>query len=441
VGLEAPTTAFFTDRYELTMLDAALFSGRAEVPAVFEVFTRRLPDRRPWGVFAGLGRLVELLGRFRFGPRELAWLEENEVVSARALEWLSQYRFSGRVDAYREGELYTAGSPVLTVEGAFGECVLLETLVLSVLNFDSAVAAAASLISSAAGGRPVIEMGSRRVDPTAAVAAARAAYLAGFASTSNLEAGRRYGVPTAGTASHAFVLAYPGEKEAFAAQIGALGPGTTLLVDTYDIAEGIAHAVEVAGCELGAVRIDSGDLGREAARARALLDAAGAKSTKLVVTGDLDARAIAALGAAPVDAYGVGTNVVTGMGEPTAGFVYKLVAVGEPGQPPGTPLRPVAKLSAGKRSYGGRKWAWRALVDGPVWRGERSTAAADVPVWADVVATSPDPPLVGARPLQVRVVDGGEVVHQPSLEEVRAYHASVKREVGAETPLVLDRRG
>lgn len=434
------TTAFFTDRYELTMVEAALKSGRAECPAIFEVFTRRLPDRRPWGVFAGLALLVEAIRDFRFGSEELEWLERNSVVTGPTLEWLSRYRFAGRLDAYREGELYTAGSPVLTIEAGFAEAVLLETLVLSVLNFDSAVAAAASLITSAAGDRPVIEMGSRRIEPAAGVAAARAAYLAGFASTSNLEAGRRYGIPTAGTASHAFVLAYPEEKEAFAAQVSAFGPETTLLVDTYDIAEGICHAVEVAGPELGAIRIDSGDLGREAARARAVLDSNGATATKLVVTGDLDAHTIAALGAAPVDCYGVGASVVTGMGVPSAGFVYKLVAIGDPGQPPGTPLRPVAKRSAGKRSFGGRKWAWRALLDEPPGRYEPGTPVGDGPVWADVVATVPEPPLPGARPLQVRVMDAGEVLHQPSLEEVRSWHATLRREIGPLAPVLLDRR-
>lgn len=422
------------------MLEAALKSGHAECPAVFEVFTRRLPDRRPWGVFAGLGRLVEAVRDFRFGAEELEWLAREGVVSAPTLEWLSRYRFSGNLDAYREGELYTAGSPVLTVEASFAEAVVLETLVLSVLNFDSAVATAASLITHAAGERPVIEMGSRRVDPSAAVAAARAAYLAGFASTSNLEAGRRYGIPTAGTASHAFVLAYPEEKEAFQAQVDAFGPGTTLLVDTYDIGEGIAHAVEVAGTALGAVRIDSGDLGREAQRARAILDAKGASATKLIVTGDLDAHTIAALGAAPVDAYGVGASVVTGMGVPTAGFVYKLVAIGDPGQRLGAPLRPVAKRSAGKRSFGGRKWAWRALLDEPPSRGEPGTPAVPGPVWADVVATEASLPLPGARPLQVRVIEAGQAVHQPSLEEVREWHAARKREIGPASPLLLDRR-
>ena len=435
----AGTTGLLTDRYELTMLEAALCSGRASCPATFEVFTRRLADRRPWGVFAGLGRVVDLIERFRFGEAELSWLERHGVVSAPTLEWLSTYRFGGHIDAYREGEIYTAGSPVLTVEGTFGEAVLLETVVLSTLNFDSAVAAAASLITLAAGDRPVIEMGSRRIDPSAAVAAARAAYVAGFASTSNLEAGRLYGVPTAGTASHAFVLAYPSEKEAFAAQVAAFGPGTTLLVDTYDTAQGIRNAVEAAGPELGAVRIDSGDLGREAVRARRLLDELGATATKLVVTGDLDAHTIAALGAAPVDSYGVGANVVTGMGVPSAGFVYKLVAVGVPGHEGGA-QRPVAKRSAGKASVGGRKWAWRALLDGPPSRGEAGAPVLAGPVWADVVTTTPERPLPGARALQTRVVEAGEVRHHPGLEEARAFHSAAREELGPSSQLVLDRR-
>jgi nicotinate phosphoribosyltransferase len=434
------TTALLTDRYELTMLEAALRSGRAASPATFEVFTRRLPDRRPWGVFAGLGRLVEAIEGFRFGRPELAWLERNSVVNAATLEWLSTYRFGGTFDGYREGELYTAGSPVLTVEGTFGESVLLETIVLSILNFDSAVAAAASLITSAAGQRPVIEMGSRRIDPSAAVAAARAAYLAGFASTSNLEAGRVYGIPTAGTASHAFVLAFPTEKEAFQAQIEAFGRSTTLLVDTYDVDQGIRNAVEVAGPALGAVRIDSGDLGGEAVRARALLDELGAAQTRLVVTGDLDAHTIAALGAAPVDSYGVGANVVTGMGVPSAGFVYKLVAIGEPGASADDPQTPVAKRSPGKASFGGRKWAWRALLDDPPGRGEAGAPAAAGPVWADVVSTAPDCPGPGARALQVRAIEGGVPVNRTSLQDARAFHAEVRASIGANRPLLLDRR-
>ena len=434
------TSAFFTDRYELTMLQAALRSGRASCPATFEVFTRRLPDHRPWGVFAGLGRLTQLLEDFRFGEAELSWLGERSVVDGPTLEWLSSYRFSGVLEAYREGELYTAGSPVLTVEGTFGEAVLLETLVLSTLNFDSAVASAASLITGAAGDRPVIEMGSRRTDPAAAVAAARAAYIAGFASTSNLQAGRLYGIPTAGTASHAFVLAFPSEQEAFSAQVEALGPGTTLLVDTYATAQGLQNAVKVAGPGLGAVRIDSGDLGREAVAARRLLDELGAAGAKLIVTGDLDAHTVAALGAAPVDSYGVGANVVSGMGASSAGFVYKLVAIGDPPPAPAG-QRPVAKRSAGKASFGGRKWAWRAMLDEPPSRADPGAPLAGGPIWADIVSTLPERPCPGARPLQVKVIDHGQLLHRPSLEEVRAFHADTRATVGLSNPVVLDRRG
>jgi nicotinate phosphoribosyltransferase len=145
------STAFFTDRYELTMLQAALSSGRFGCPATFEIFTRRIPDRRPWGVFAGLGRFTAALKDFNFGENELSWLEEHRVVDGATLDFLAGYHFSGDIDAYREGELYTAGSPVFTVEGLFGEALLLETLALSIFNFDSAVASAASLITLAAG--------------------------------------------------------------------------------------------------------------------------------------------------------------------------------------------------------------------------------------------------------------------------------------------------
>src|SRR5262249_47737419 len=176
-------------------------------------------------------------------------------------------------------------------------------------------------------GRAVIEMGSRRTHEDAAVAAARAAYLAGFAYTSNLEAGRRFGVPTTGTAAHAFTLVHDSESAAFASQLSTLGKQTTLLVDTYDISEGIRTAIATAGPGLGAIRLDSGDLSILAAQSRALLDSLGAVDTKIVVSGDLDEFAIAALAAEPVDAYGAGTAVVTGSGAPTAGLVYKLVEV------------------------------------------------------------------------------------------------------------------
>lgn len=349
------TTALLTDRYELTMLQAARRSGKADRPTIFEVFTRSLPNGRRYGVVAGTGRLLEQIANFKFRDEELTWLSEQNVVDLGTLDWLANYKFTGNIWGYREGEIYFAKSPILIVEAPFAEAVLLETLVISVLNFDSAVASAASRMVSAAGGRFTAEMGSRRANESAAVAAARAAYIAGFDATSNLEAGRSFGVPTMGTAAHAFTLLHDSEEQAFQAQVDTFGAGTTLLVDTYDIEAGVKKAVAIAGIELGAVRIDSGDLGVEVARVRKQLDALGATKTKITVTNDLDEYAIAALAAAPVDSYGVGTSVVTGSGAPTAGFVYKLVSMqDEAGED-----HSVAKTSAKKGNVGGRKFAVR----------------------------------------------------------------------------------
>jgi nicotinate phosphoribosyltransferase len=339
-----------TDHYELTMVTAALKDGTAHRRCVFEVFARRLPTGRRYGVVAGTPRLVDLVHDFRFDAEEIEFLRETSVVDAETAAWLSRYRFTGDIDGYAEGELFFPGSPILTVSGTFAECVVLETLVLSVLNHDSAIAAAAARMVTAARGRGVIEMGSRRTHEEAAVAAARAAYLAGFAYTSNLAAGQRHGIPTAGTAAHAYTLLHDDETAAFAAQVAALGKNTTLLVDTYDISQGIRNAIAVAGPDLRAIRIDSGDLSVLAQHSRELLDSLGATETKIIVSGDLDEYAIAALAAEPVDMYGAGTAVVTGSGAPTAGLVYKLVEVDG---------RPVVKRSENKATVGGRKTAIR----------------------------------------------------------------------------------
>jgi nicotinate phosphoribosyltransferase len=340
-----------TDRYELTMLVAAIADGTAMRQCVFEVFTRRLPDGRRYGVVAGTDRALDAIARFSFTADELEWLRANGVVDAVTAEYLRTYRFTGDVAGHPEGEVYFPDTPVLTVRGTFAEAVVLETVLLSILNHDSAVAAGAARMVVAANGRPIIEMGSRRTHERAAIAASRAAYLAGFDTTSNLAAGWTHAIPTAGTAAHAFVLLYADELDAFRAQVRSLGPSTTLLVDTYDITRGIEHAVAAAGTHLGAIRIDSGDLGVLAGQARAQLDRLGNTATRIVVSGDLDEYAIAGLAAAPVDVYGAGTAVVTGSGAPTAGFVYKLVEVDG---------RPVAKRSEHKASSGGSKVVLRA---------------------------------------------------------------------------------
>jgi nicotinate phosphoribosyltransferase len=339
-----------TDRYELTMLAAALADGTASRQCAFEVFARRLPDGRRYGVMAGTARALAAITGLTWDPDDLEWLVDRGVVDAATADHLRSYRFTGDVDGYAEGEVFFPESPILTVRGSFAETVVLETVVLSILNHDSAVAAGAARMVVAAGERPIIEMGARRTHEQAAIAAARAAYLAGFASTSNLAAGRIYDIPTAGTAAHAFTLLYEDELEAFRAQVRCHGPSTTLLVDTYDITRGIDNAVAVAGPELGAIRIDSGDLGVLAHQARAQLDRLGNTGTRIVVSSDLDEHAIAGLAAAPVDVYGAGTSVVTGSGAPTAGLVYKLVEVDG---------RPVAKRSEHKASRGGSKAALR----------------------------------------------------------------------------------
>jgi nicotinate phosphoribosyltransferase len=352
-----PRTSLFTDHYELTMLQAALHSGAAHRRSVFEAFARRLPDGRRYGIVAGTGRLLDGIMNFRFGDDELAFLDRSKVVNRETLDFLANYRFSGDVWGYPEGEAYFPNSPVLIVESTFAEACILETYILSVLNHDTAIASAASRMTSAAGNRPCIEMGSRRTQEESATAAARAAVIAGFGSTSNLEAGRRFGLKTVGTAAHSFTLLHDSEREAFAAQIEAFGPETTLLVDTYDVENAVRTAVELAGDKLGAVRLDSGDLVTQAQWVRELLDSLGNTSTRIVVTSDLDEYAIAALQSAPVDAYGVGTSLVTGSGAPTASMVYKLVSrSNDSGE-----FISVAKAAKNKASVGGRKYALRKL--------------------------------------------------------------------------------
>jgi nicotinate phosphoribosyltransferase len=413
---EPSGTALLTDHYELTMVRAALRSGTADRRAVFEMFARHLPAGRRYGVVAGTGRLLEALEQFRFGDQELEFLERARIADAPTLEFLRSYRFSGDIWGYAEGDCYFPGSPILVVEGTFAEAVILETLALSIYNHDSAIASAASRMVEAAYGRPLVEMGSRRTHERAAVAAARAAYIAGFATTSNLQAGYQYGLPTSGTSAHAFTLVHDGEKKAFAAQLDALGPGTTLLVDTYDVADAIASAVELAGPELGAIRIDSGDLAVVAREARAQLDSLGATKTRIILTGDLNEFSIAALAAEPVDGYGVGTSLVTGSGAPTCAFVYKLVARAD-GDGPG-PLRPVAKRSVGKPSRGGRKWAMRQL-------DEAGEAAAEV-------VTDYEPKNGnGSRPLLQLLVRGGEIVAREPISAARTRHRAVVSELPA----------
>ncbi|MDI6105283.1 nicotinate phosphoribosyltransferase [Actinoplanes sp. NEAU-A12] len=398
--METIAPALMTDQYELTMISAALRDGTADRNCVFEVFARRLPTGRRYGVVAGTGRLIELIRDFRFEPGEIDFLRSAGIIDEDTANWLATYRFGGDIEGYTEGELFFPGSPILTVSGKFAECVVLETLILSVFNHDCAIAAAAARMVTAARGRPIIEMGSRRTHEHAAVAAARAAYLAGFASTSNLAAGRAYGIPTTGTSAHAFTLLHDDEPTAFGSQVAALGKNTTLLVDTYDISQGIRNAIAVAGPDLRAIRIDSGDLSVLAQHSRELLDSLGATETKIIVSGDMDEYSIATLAAEPVDMYGAGTAVVTGSGAPTANLVYKLVEVEG---------RPVVKRSENKATVGGRKTAIRR-------HKPTGTAIEEIIYSQGVPDHQPND-----RLLQRTYVAAGEVLETPGLPEAREH--------------------
>ena len=407
------STALLTDHYELTMLQAALQAGTAHRRSVFELFGRRLPEGRRYGVVAGAGRFLDAFERFHFDDEVLDVLRTHRIVDDATLEWLAGYRFGGDIWGYPEGEVYFPYSPLVVVESTFAEAVLLETLLLSILNHDSAIASAASRMTWASCERPCIEMGSRRTHEEAAVAAARAAYIAGFATTSNLAARQRYGVPTAGTSAHAFTLLHDTERDAFSAQVESLGKGTSLLIDTYDVAEAVRTAVDVAGPELGAVRIDSGDLGMLASQVRAQLDSLGATHTRIIVTSDLDEHAIASLAAAPVDGYGVGTSLVTGSGHPTSGFVYKLVSrENDSGE-----MVSVAKKSKDKISIGGRKYALRR-------RNTQGVAEAEVVGVGEPPVDDGDD-----RELLVPLVRDGKVVGREDLGAARERHLRVREEL------------
>lgn len=409
--------ALMTDMYELTMLDAALSSGLAHNRATFEVFARRLPEGRGYGVLSGPGRLSEMLSGLRFEDEDLTYLASLDRFSEGLLAHLADFEFAGDVWSYREGDVYVAGSPVLRVDTSFGAGLLLETLVLSVLNHDSAVASAAARMHDVASGRHLIEMGGRRTHEAAALAAARAAWLVGFDATSNLEAARQFGLVAAGTSAHAFTLAHGTEREAFSAQISAHGLQTTLLVDTYDIDVGIDTALAAAADFGGvpfAIRIDSGDPLIEVPRARARLDASGAGATRIVISGDLDEFRISDLAAVPADGYGVGTQLVVGSGHATAGMVYKLVAIArDPGTD--TPIMPVAKTSPGKQSRGGVVRPYRVVREGVAL--------------AEVLVANDRPGPADSRPLHVPLTSNGESTYPYSLKEDRDFHQRARSEL------------
>lgn len=407
------STALKTDMYEFTMLEAYIHNGIVDNKAVFELFGRKLPNGRQYGVVAGTARAIDAILNFRFNEAELETLATK--LNPATIEYLRNYKFTGTIHGYEEGQLWFPYAPLLTIESTLGEGIILETLLLSIFNYDSAVASAASRMRKAAGDLFLMEFGARRVNEDAATVATRATYLAGFNASSNMEAYHVYGVPVTGTAAHAFTLTFPTEEEAFAAQVNTFGVNTTLLVDTYDIEQGVANAIKVAGPDLYAVRIDSGDPFIVIPAVRSQLDSLGAVNTKIVLSGDVTTELIVALREQkiPVDALGVGTDVVTGSGAVACGFVYKLVEV----EQNGTMVAVAKKSAGGKKSLGGTKTPYRKIVDDKI-------------VY-DVYRIHTDPELEEVG-LHVTYVAGGQLVYADALDRIRERHMDILN--GTEVP-------
>ena len=353
-----------TDLYEFTMAAALVAEGRGEDPATFSLFVRNLPPSRGFLVAAGLHEVVRFLAGWRFGPDDVGRLAAAAPFDADFLDWLGGVRFTGRVRAVPEGRIVFANEPLLEVDGPFAQIQLLETALLTLLTFPVAVATKAARCREAAGGRTLVDFGLRRAQGAdAGLAAARGAAIAGFAATSDVAAAARYGLPASGTMAHSFLTALAGndpagELTAFRAFARHYRGDPVLLVDTWDTAGGVDHAIVVAtelaagGRRLAGIRLDSGDIAALARLARERLDAAGLGDVAIFASGGLDEYEIARLLAAgaPIDGFGVGTNFAASADAPTLETVYKLVALAG---------RPMAKRSSGKATLPGAKQVWR----------------------------------------------------------------------------------
>ena len=390
-----------TDLYQLTMMAGYRQQGMGADPAVFELFVRRLPPGRSYLVWAGLEQALGDLRRLRFSPEQVEGLRRLPAFrgfDGEFFEWLGELRFTGDVWAMPEGTVAFPGETLLRVEAPLPQAQWVETFLLASLCYPTLVASKAGRIVDAAGGRSLIEFGLRRGHGAAAgLLAARAAYLAGFEGTSNVEAALRLGIPCYGTMAHAWVQAFPTEREAFAAYARTFPGATTLLVDTFDTPEGVREAARIEP-PIQAIRLDSGDLGALAKQAREILDAADRKGVRIMASSDLDEYRIAELLAdgAPIDAFGVGTELITSRDAPALSMVYKLVACGGRGR---------VKLSVGKRTYPLAKQVWRRYDEAGRMVGDHVTAADEV---------------AEGRPMLVPVMRAGELTEPlPSLDTIR----------------------
>lgn len=410
-GLLSPAqTSLLIDQYELAMAASYLARGMNQT-AIFELFVRELPSGRDWLLVAGLGPALRLVSEMRFGAEELRYLE-SVGFRPPLLDFLERFHFSGEIDAIPEGTVVFAGEPLVRVTGPRIEAQLLETILLNQINFQTAIATKAARVVLAAGGgevgagERVIDFSPRRdhgVD--AAMKAARAAAIAGCTATSNVAAAMRYGMVPVGTMAHSYVMSFVDEQRAFESFMQDTPENAIMLVDTYDTLEGVRHAIAAArrtGVALKGVRLDSGDLDSLSRGARALLDGAGMHDATIVASGDLEEHQIARLVAdgAPIDMWGVGTELGTSRDAPALGGVYKLVADVDPA---GSGWRPVWKRSPAKATIPGPKQVFRSYRDGTMI--------------GDLVAEASE--RCAGRPLLERFVERGELCRREPLSSLR----------------------
>lgn len=340
MNMAIPTSPILADLYELTMMYAWFQSGRINRQACYDLFFRKSPYQGEYIVAAGIDDALSFLIHACFSPEDIRYIRSLRLFSDPFLKWLSNWRFDGTVHAVQEGTIVFPGEPVLRVTGPVGSCQLVETALLNLINFPSLIATKAARICSIAGWENVLEFGARRAQgPDGALTASRAAYIGGCAATSNLEAGKIFGIPVSGTHSHSFVMSFGSELEAFREYARTYPGSTVLLLDTYDtLNSGVVHAITVGkemeerGDRLGGIRLDSGDLRYLSAEVRKKLDEAGLDYVHIIASGDLDEHIISRLisDGACIDRYGVGTHLVTGHDTPALAGVYKLSAMADP---------------------------------------------------------------------------------------------------------------
>ncbi|HJU13712.1 MAG TPA: nicotinate phosphoribosyltransferase [Candidatus Nitrosotalea sp.] len=403
-----------TDYYELTMAAAYFNSKQTDRRGIFELFVRKLPRNRSYMVAAGLEQALSYLNDIKFGDDMISFLEADrsfEAVGDNFFEYLRDFRFTGDVWAVPEGSVLFPNEPLLRVEGPIIEAQIVETFLLSMINFQSLIATKSSRITNVSGSRSVIEFGFRRAHgPQAALLGARASYIGGCIGTSNTLAGLKMGIPIFGTMAHSYVMNFEKEMDAFR-EFAKVFPDGMLLVDTYDTLEAVRKIVK-SGLRTSGIRLDSGDLYLLSVKSREILDGAGYKDTKIMASGDLNEYIIHGLmqRGAPIDVFGVGTELATSRDDPAMNGVYKMVGVKEPTEGGMYHLIYKLKTSPGKKTYPGPKQVFRFYKDGLIQE--------------DIIGLEEET-FENSTKLLYKAMENGKIkTRLPSLEEARDFHGT-----------------